>query len=1376
LTGQELSVTFEAADEDVDDVLVFKLLEFTGEGAQLDSLTGVLTWVPAEVGEYTGQVAVTDGKLTDSVDVVITVEQGILLLEIVSPKDGDTFSVNEGDLVKIVFLINNEADSLEVEVLDLPEGAVFVSDTVLEWTPGPADAGQYPILVTYTNETGGSDQAEVTIRVRAVNSKPVWVDVADTLKAKEGETFSHTFTQPVDEDPDDIVVVSARNLPPGAMFDAGALTLDWQPGFEDAGVYQFILVATDLDGARGTRVVTLIVENSNRPPQILLTQETIETNEGEPFSFTVPTFDQDGDLVSVVAQNLPEGALFLDPVFTWTTAVEGEYLVTFVATDPDSLEDTFDRTIVVLGVNEPPVFDLVPAVDVDAGEPVTIEVIATDPDGDELTYSLVATGEDDILSRGADFTGRTFTWTPSASDIGPNIVSFMVQDPEGLEDMLEATITVTGRNIQLPPEFDVSYYEKPIVIEEGQELFFDLSIAVTEAEREDLSFWVSDLPEGAEYDEATALITWTPNLAQSGTYGILCGVSDGNFQDLKTLVVEVTEKDVPPVLEPVGDLSVAENMLLKLNLMATDASGEPVTFDADGLPEGAQVFSQGLVKFRPTFEQQGDYQVTFYAIDASGNTDEETVTLTVEDVNRKPELVAGNQAVAEGGSLVFNISATDPDGDEVSYTAEFLPAGAVFDETTGVFEWSPTLDQGGNYVVVFIASDGKEGGADSTHIVITVGDVNRPPEIDPVGDQVVDEGSSLTFEINVSDPDATDQLTIAISGLPEEWASLAFDPGNPVTAVVEVNPGYLDGGVYEVQVTVDDNNAEDPLSVSRRFVLEVADKDIPPAFTGQLAGPDTLELTVDEGRLLEIQVSAEDPGGDALSYSTSVLPRNVTVDFSGGSKQVSFTPDYRQSGVHRFDIIVTDGAQRVSKTVKVTVNEVNLPPVVSQIQDQSVDEGDIITFEVNYRDPDDDEAEVFVDKTRVPFLTLGDPAPARIRDGKVFVFDTALLPPGQQISSAVFYFWAEDVRGGVSDTVRVEIAVVRSDSAEAELASGTEQNIEPEGFGLIAKFKNNSGRHLGWLFKFLEKSGFLERAGMPTAALASAGGTKVKPQKGVYTYLAGDLTSQFYGIRRGWGLDLSAQEQVEGTEVEMVLSYFDEDLPTEIPNFTEERLAVFGYDATLENWVRMTDVVIDTETNQATFKITDYAIVDYTIGAVLDVVAPVITDLKVLAGNYTVVSTGVDTTYELEGPFNFRVNITDDEIVSSTDASFYYSLDGVSFEAMELERTGGNLFTAQVSGPLSPGSSIYYYVTAQDNMNSVSSPAGAPVDVYKLVVLEYTAPPGDVDESGKINIFDLLKLLSVLSGAEPTSLGSDVNQDSKTNIFDLLALLSILAG
>jgi Cohesin domain/Dockerin type I domain len=79
----------------------------------------------------------------------------------------------------------------------------------------------------------------------------------------------------------------------------------------------------------------------------------------------------------------------------------------------------------------------------------------------------------------------------------------------------------------------------------------------------------------------------------------------------------------------------------------------------------------------------------------------------------------------------------------------------------------------------------------------------------------------------------------------------------------------------------------------------------------------------------------------------------------------------------------------------------------------------------------------------------------------------------------------------------------------------------------------------------------------------------------------------------------------------------------------------------------------------------------------------------------------------------------------------------------------------------------------------VGDTAAADVDVAVVngtIFLSPPVDPGDVNDDGSINIFDLLGLLQILSGAGESTVGSDVNVDGSVNIFDLLALLSLLAS
>jgi chitodextrinase len=70
-----------------------------------------------------------------------------------------------------------------------------------------------------------------------------------------------------------------------------------------------------------------------------------------------------------------------------------------------------------------------------------------------------------------------------------------------------------------------------------------------------------------------------------------------------------------------------------------------------------------------------------------------------------------NQSVNEGENLTFNISATDEDGDAITFTVTNSPAGATFTDNgnnTATFNWTPGYDQAALYAPRFTASDGKD--------------------------------------------------------------------------------------------------------------------------------------------------------------------------------------------------------------------------------------------------------------------------------------------------------------------------------------------------------------------------------------------------------------------------------------------------------------------------------------------------------------------------------------------------------------------------------------------------------------------------------------------------------------------------------------------
>ncbi len=118
----------------------------------------------------------------------------------------------------------------------------------------------------------------------------------------------------------------------------------------------------------------------------------------------------------------------------------------------------------------------------------------------------------------------------------------------------------------------------------------------------------------------------------------------------------------------------------------------------------------------------------------------------------------GNKTVNEGELLQFTINAT---GENLTYSAGNLPAGASFDPDTHVFTWTPDFTQAGTYRVNFTVTD-PDGLADSEEITITVNNVNRAPSsparIAPVNWQNLSDGNIRLTWKSSTDEDG-DNLT-----------------------------------------------------------------------------------------------------------------------------------------------------------------------------------------------------------------------------------------------------------------------------------------------------------------------------------------------------------------------------------------------------------------------------------------------------------------------------------------------------------------------------------------------------------------------------------------------------------------------------------------
>ena len=167
-----------------------------------------------------------------------------------------------------------------------------------------------------------------------------------------------------------------------------------------------------------------------------------------------------------------------------------------------------------------------------------------------------------------------------------------------------------------------------------------------------------------------------------------------------------------------------------------------------------------------------------------------------------------DQSVTEGQSIRFNVSASDPDAkDTLTLSASHLPANAEFKDLgqgLGTFFWLPAKGDAGSYTMTFKVQDQHQPPASDskTMTIKVIPKPNNPPVLAPIGDQATTEGRLLTINVQASDIDTGDQLTLSIEGLPTGANFIDHTDGK---ATITWIPALGSAGTYPVTIAASDN-------------------------------------------------------------------------------------------------------------------------------------------------------------------------------------------------------------------------------------------------------------------------------------------------------------------------------------------------------------------------------------------------------------------------------------------------------------------------------------------------------------------------------------------------------------------------------------------
>ena len=241
-------------------------LTFSAEGLPRGAVfkphEGLFSWKPSsgQAGTYQVTFAVTDGGVTDSERITISVQTDNRAPQMTPPPAGTV--LNEGEFLDFTLKATDpDGDTLQFVAGGLPPGATVDRRTGrLTWRPNYTQAGEYLFSVAATD---GSleDRRNMRVAVSNVNRAPV-LTVPDTITIQEGKILE--FLLDAVEPDAEAILFSVSGLPPGATLVAETGLFSWQPTFAQAGSYGPIQIRAS-DGTLSDTETLVVTVQDARP-------------------------------------------------------------------------------------------------------------------------------------------------------------------------------------------------------------------------------------------------------------------------------------------------------------------------------------------------------------------------------------------------------------------------------------------------------------------------------------------------------------------------------------------------------------------------------------------------------------------------------------------------------------------------------------------------------------------------------------------------------------------------------------------------------------------------------------------------------------------------------------------------------------------------------------------------------------------------------------------------------------------------------------------------------------------------------------------------------------------------------------------------------
>ncbi len=811
---------------------------------------------------------------------------------------------------------------------------------------------------------------------------PIATDQSVTTPEDAPLSITLTGTDP-ESDP---LAFNVLALPANGTLSGTPPAVTYTPNPDFNGSDSFSFNAFDGTSPSAPATISINVTPVNDPPTAA--PQMVSAAEDSTAAITLTGTDPDGDALTFNVVGGPGNGTLSGtaPNLTYTPSpnFNGSDSFTFVANDGSVDSAPATVSITVTAVNDPPSANA-QAVSLAEDSTTTITLTGSDPEGDALTFvpSAAANG---VLSG----TSPSFTYTPNPDFNGPDSFTFVAND--GSVDSAPATVSITVTAVNDPPTANAQ------AVSLAEDSTTTITLTGSDPEGDALTFVPSAAANGV-LSGTSPSFTYTPNPDFNGPDSFTFVANDGSVDSAPaTVSITVTAVNDPPVANALA-VTTAEDAPQSIVLTATDPDGDPLTFAAGAPANGTLSGTEPNLTYTPNPDFNGSDSFTFTANDGTVDSAPATVSITVSAVNDPP--VANAQAIstAEDTPQAVTLTATDTDGDPLTFTAGAASKGTL-SGTAPNLTYTPNPNLNGPDSFTFTANDGTVDSAPAT-VSINVTPVNDPPTVTaPIADMnppedsppivlglgahfgdvdIATNGDVLTYTVTSNDNPAVVNTAIAGANL-----TLTFLPNA--------------NGVANLTVEARDSSGA---TVTDSFVVTVASVDDIP-----VAVDDSATMNEDGGSV-DIDVLANDTHGDnpttiisagttqvigTDSYpNSSESPPTTVIDETGTSVTlpngslvingsiITYTPKENFNGTDFFTYTIQDAdGEKSTANVTVTVNSVNDPPALAGNVTYTIMQGSVLDIVASgglvdqAYDPDGDTVTVIQD-TAPASLGMGYP-------------------------------------------------------------------------------------------------------------------------------------------------------------------------------------------------------------------------------------------------------------------------------------------------------------------------------------------------------------------------------------------------------------------